>query len=252
MSAIVGLLTLCCLVMAFFAILTLHPRLPAQHRDEDTVISVRLSVGIIATLSALVLGLILSSVKNNYDTVQKDIKSFGLELTALDASLRSYGPDANKARQELVGYTRSIIAHSWPTADQPEIATNELGRGRMTALERAIADLPQTQPEQVFFASQAAQDVRSIVKRRQAIISEDTAYLSPVFTVILIIWLALLFGSLGYCVPRNPIVIGTTLLAAATVASAVFLMLELDDAFTGLIAVSEQPLIAALQTMQYP
>ena len=252
MSAIIGLLTLCCLVMAFLVILMLHPRLPARHRDEDTVISVRLSVGIIATLSALVLGLILSSVKNNYDMVQKDLKSFGLELTALDASLRRYGPGADKARQELVGYTAWIISHTWPTADQPELAANEAERGRMTALERAIADLPQTGPQQVFFAGQAVQDVRSVVKRRQAIISEDTAYLSPVFTVILIIWLALLFGSLGYCVPRNAIVIATTLLAATTVASAVFLMLELDDAFAGLIAVSQRSVAAALQTMRYP
>ncbi len=252
MSAIIGLLTLCLLVMSFLVVLTLHPRLPARHRDEDTVTSVRLSVGIIATLSALVLGLILSSVKNNYDMVQKDIKSFGMELMALDGSLRSYGSGANKARQELADYTSAIITHAWPTADQPELAGNQVGRGRMTRLERAIADLPQTWPEQKFFADQAAQDVRAVVRRRQAIISEDTAYLPPIFTVILIIWLAVLFGSLGYCVPCNAIVIGATILAATTAASAIFLMLELDNAFSGFIAVSEQPVLAALQTMRYP
>ena len=252
MSAIIGLLTLCLLVIAFLVVLTLHPRLPARHRDEDTVTSVRLSVGIIATLSALVLGLILSSVKNNYDMVQKDLKSFGMELMALDGSLRSYGSGANEARRELVGYTGWIITHAWPTADQPELVGNEVGHGRMTGLERAIADLPQTPQQQRFFADQAAQDVRAVVRRRQAIISEDTAYLPPVFTVILIIWLALLFGSLGYCVPRNAVVIAATLLAATTAASAIFLMLELDDAFSGVIAVSEQPLLAALQTMRSP
>ena len=252
MSAIIGLLTLCFLVVAFLVVLTLHPRLPARHRDENTVSSVRLSVGIIATLSALVLGLILSSEKNNYDMVQRDIKSFGVELMALDGSLHSCGPGSDQARQELIGYTVWIVAHGWPTADQPETAANEVGRGWMTKLEGAIADLPQTRPEQTFFAAQAVQDVRAVVRRRQAIISEDTAYLPPILTVILIIWLTVLFGSLGYCVPRNAVVIASTLFAATTVASAVFLMLELDDAFSGFIAVSERPLLAALQTMRYP
>ncbi len=72
--------------------------------------------------------------------------------------------------------------------------------------------------------------MRAVVRQRQTIISEDTASLPPIFTVIPIIWLALLFGSLGYCVPRNAVVIGVELLAATTAASAVFLMLELDDA----------------------
>ncbi len=111
MSAIIGLLTLCLLVMAFLVVLMLHPRLPSRYREEDTVTSVRLSVGIIATLSTLVLGLILSSVKNNDDMVQKDIKGFGMELVALDGSLRSYGAGADKARQELAGYMGWISLH---------------------------------------------------------------------------------------------------------------------------------------------
>jgi Zn-dependent membrane protease YugP len=66
---------------------------------------------------------------------------------------------------------------------------------------------------------------------------------------VLTFWLMLIFAGLGLLTPRNALVIGALLLCAAALACAVFLLTEFDDAFTGVITVSSEPLLTALRAL---
>jgi len=66
------------------------------------------------------------------------------------------------------------------------------------------------------------------------------------FLVVLIFWLTIIFASFGLFAPRNATVFAVLLVCALSVGSAVFLIIELDTPFTGLIRVSDDPLRYAL------
>ena len=66
------------------------------------------------------------------------------------------------------------------------------------------------------------------------------------FLVVLVFWLTILFISFGLFAPPNATVIATLFVCALSVSGAIFLILELDQPFEGLIRISSAPLRNAL------
>jgi hypothetical protein len=64
--------------------------------------------------------------------------------------------------------------------------------------------------------------------------------------VVLVFWLAIIFASFGLFAPRNATVIAAFVVCALSVSGAIFLILELDRSFEGMLQVSSAPLRAAL------
>src|SRR3954453_11570747 len=115
-GAMTGLLVFALLAAAALLVLWLHPRLPAMHRSKETTDIVRLGIGLVATITALVLGLLITSVKGSFDRVAHDVQAFATELILLDRTLRSYGPGADDARALLTRYTQQALQETWPGA----------------------------------------------------------------------------------------------------------------------------------------
>jgi hypothetical protein len=80
----------------------ISPRLPAAHRARETVEMMTLTIGMLVTFAALVLGLITASVKTGYDDAVHDRQEYALQLTELDRCLRNYGPGADPARAYIM------------------------------------------------------------------------------------------------------------------------------------------------------
>ena len=94
--------------------------LPAEHMGEPSRQIVNVAIGLVATLSALVLGLLVASAKSGFDARNEEIKQSGTRLVELDRLLRQYGPDAAEARKRLRELTEHRIEHTWGTpADDP-------------------------------------------------------------------------------------------------------------------------------------
>ncbi len=110
----VGVLVFALLAGAALLALWLHPRLPPTHRSKETADTVRLGIGMIATITALVLGLLISSVKGTFDQVTRDVQNFAAELILVDRALRFYGPGAEEARALLISYTQRVLQETWP------------------------------------------------------------------------------------------------------------------------------------------
>ena len=66
------------------------------------------------------------------------------------------------------------------------------------------------------------------------------------FLLVLVFWLSMIFASFGLFAPVNPTVIALLFVCAISVAGAIFLVLELDQPFAGLIRISDEPMRRAL------
>src|SRR5262244_580740 len=103
--------------------------LPKHYRDKETQDVVKLSAGTIATLTALVLGLLVSSAKNSFDAMSNGMVQSSAKVILLDAALARYGPETKAARAEVQRALAVTIEMIWPT--------EKTGVSALTAFERA-------------------------------------------------------------------------------------------------------------------
>src|SRR5436305_13861797 len=78
-----------------------HRYLPHDHLSDSSRDSVKLAMGLVATMTALVLGMLVSSAKDAYDTKRSEVIQMAAKVAFLDRVLALYGPEAAEARTEL-------------------------------------------------------------------------------------------------------------------------------------------------------
>ena len=245
----VGGLVFALLAGAALLALWLHPRLPSTHRSKETADTVRLSIGMMATITALVLGLLISSVKGSFDQVSRDVQVFAAELILVDRALRFYGVGAEDARALLTRYTQQALQETWPGKGGTVVVLGQAAGALLDQTEAAILALPPN-TRRPGLTDQAAAGMREVVRRRWILIEESGSAVSPAVVAALALWLGVVFASFGYNAPRNGFVVAVLLICAASVAGAIFLIVEMDGSFTGLIVVPSDSLQRALAHMQ--
>lgn len=242
--------------------LYIRPLLSERHRSNETMDLVRLVTTMLVTFAALVLGLLTTSVKGAQDTVNADLRGFGVMIMRLDGALHEYGPQTEPVRAELRRYTAAVIASTWPgeprppgsdypvdpqraSRDEDDLESPALGE-MLAGIEHAIRRLQPTDAIQRKLADDCLRDFQRLDERRWKLIEEASSSISMPFYVVLVFWLAVVFASFGLCAPRNMLVYAILTLGAVSVASAIFVILVYDTPFTGIFAVSSGPLRAAL------
>jgi Protein of unknown function (DUF4239) len=228
--------------------LWLQNLLPGHHLSGDSKDTVKLAAGMIATLSALVLGLLVSSAKNNFDTVSAEITQGAAKAIQLDRALANYGPETKDARELL---RRSMVAGI--EAFWPEDKTTAVG---MTAFERAngmelvqakLRELTPATDAQRQLLAQAQQISGELLQFRWLLIEQTQNALPNSFLVMVLFWLTMLHMSFGLFAPRNAMVIVVLLICALSVSGAIFLILEMNHPLSGTIKVSGAPMLKALE-----
>ena len=226
----------------------LRARLPKHHLGDDSKDVVRLGMGLVATMAALVLGLLVASAKSSYDSQKSGLDDISTSILLLDNTLAEYGPEAQDARDLLRRTIVVALAQTWhedasqsATLDAPAVT------GASRGLSGKIQELTPQNDGQRRLQSQALQIVVQVGQARWLMVAQqESATVPPLFLVIMTFWLTVLFASFGLFAPPNPIVVGTLLLSALSVSGAVFLILELAHPLTGLLQISSAPLRNAL------
>jgi len=219
-----------------------HRRLPDHHLSKETHDAVKVGVGMIVVLSALLLGLLIASVKSTFDTAGRDLKHFATQIVVLDRTLRAYGPQADPARSLVRQYTERALAGTWPKDNEPEVVDDPRAEQLLYQLQDAILALAPETARQRSFSDEMKGEVRRLIELRWTLVEEATTSLNVPLVTVLVIWLAVVFASFGYNVPRNPLVVITFMLCAASIGGALFLIIQMDRPFEGLIKVSPAPL----------
>jgi hypothetical protein len=100
--------------------------------------------GILATMSALVLGLLVASAKNSFDTVNSEITGVVAKILVLNHMLVLYGPQADAARNELHQAVASAIKPDWP--DEAISTSTSMAVENKNGMERVRDKLNELSP----------------------------------------------------------------------------------------------------------
>lgn len=215
-------------------------KLPEHHLTNDSRETVKLGIGLVATITALVLGLITASVKSNFDDLNEGVKRSAAQVLTIDRNLARYGPETQPIREHLREAVGQRLDSTWPKNSSLRASLDPVTGGERVADE--IRRLSPQNDDQRWLKSRAMEMVENILNERWMLIAGSGSSVPKPFLAILVFWLTVTFGCFGVFAPRNPTVIAILLVCTLSVAFAMFLILEMDGPFDGLIRISPEPL----------
>jgi hypothetical protein len=223
-------------------------RLPAPTVADSKEV-VRLGAGLMATVAALVLGLMIASAKNSYDTQAANVRQLTANLILLDELLGQYGPETRDAR----GMIRQAAAITVQKIWQQDPTTNNTAAFSASASAEAffygIETLLPTSDLQRWLKTRILQIATDLVRTRLLMfVHIDSAIPLPLLMIV-VVWLALIFASFTLFVEPNKVVAVASLVYALAVSSALFLIVDMSQPFAGLMKISSEPLTHVLPAL---
>jgi len=219
--------------------------LPDHHLGADAKDVVRLGSGLIGTIAALVLGLLIASAKSSFDTQSSQVKQMAASIILLDQHLALYGPDANTPRQLMRNEIGALADRIWQQGRAPKAEPFEFGSGAM-AIYVALEKLEPKTEAQRLLQARSIQIITDLAQTRLLLFEQAITPIPMPFLVVLIFWLVIIFASFSLFSEPTPFVIGALLLFALSAAGAIFLILEMSQPFTGMMQIPRATLSNAL------
>jgi hypothetical protein len=253
-SLAIRLIVFACIFGAALLGLFLRGVLPEKHLRADSKDAVRLGMGMIATMAALVLGLLVASAKNFFDTQSSELTQLSANVILLDRVLAHFGPETKEARDLLRGavartlnlWHRDLSVRSLPLASRRDSQMAPTAAGGSEILYDKIQALSPTTDVQRTLKAQASSMAVDLGKLRWLMFEQGTTGISVPLLVVLVFWLAIVFTSFGLFAPPNATVVATLFLCALSVSGAIWLILEMYTPFQGVLQISSAPLHEAL------
>ncbi len=249
MSALtISLIAFACIFGGTLLGMFLRTILPGHHLSDESKDAVKLGTGMIATMAALVLALLIASAKGNFDTMSSELRQASSRVILLDRVMANYGPETNEARDLLRRSIASTIKRIWPEDKIGQaVAESTEGRVDIEAIQDKLRQLSARNDAQRWLQSRALEISGEIAEGRWLLIEQLGQRSLPMpFFVLMVFWLTIIFASFGLFSPRNATVITVLLICALSAAGSLFLIIELDTPYQGLIKVSSASLRNAL------
>ena len=246
----IALVVFACVFGSALLGLFLRAMLPEHHLSSESKDVVKLAMGLIATMAALVLGLMTASAKSSFDIQNQETVHTAADIIRLDRALARYGPETKEIRDLLRQAVAFRIHLTWPedgsapgNLDSPEMTRATEG------LEDKIRELSPRNDFQREFKSRALQLSGDLLATRWLRVAQLTDPVPLLFLVVLTFWLSILFGTFGVFAPHNATVIAALVLCAVAVSGSTFLILEMHRPFDGLMKISPAPMRYALSQL---
>jgi len=242
-ASIVGIIAFACTFLGTLFGMWLRTHLPQQHLSTESGDTIKVGIGLIATMTALVLGLVTASAKSAFDTVDMAVRNAAIDVLTLDRLLARYGPETKEIRKGFQSVIVRRIDMIWPRDSSHPIQLDP--SQSMTQAEQIVDRIRALTPHdaaQQSLQSRAVELGESLLKARWMVEAGESQSIPVPFLVILLFWMTIIFTSFGLFAPRNLTVLAVLFVCSLSVSSALFLVLELDGPFEGLIKVSPAPL----------
>jgi hypothetical protein len=223
--------------------------LPKHHLSDDTKDVVRLAMATLATMAALVLGLLTASSKNSFDTKDNEIRHSAAQIVLLDRTLAEYGPETQEVRKLLREIVAMRIRSIWNEDDKFDVAVFRGVPASIEEIQRKLLAFSPANDTQRWLQSKALQIIGEITEARWLLTQQTDSSIQWQFLAILVFWLAIIFGSFGMFAPRNATVVGALFAGALSMAGSIYLIVEMDRPFSGSIKLSSAPLHYALDQL---
>lgn len=244
------LITLILFVLLFAVILIgrFHARrhLPDDHLSSDSRDTVKLAMGLVATMTAHLLGLLVSSAKGTYDTQRSKVIKMASKVVFLNRVLVTYGPDASVVRAEFRNNVVEAIHRMWP---EEAGKAGQLGLNvcQGDAFYAALQSLTPRDDLQRGLKAEASSLVMDIAQLRVLMLAQAEPSIPRLLLIMVACWLLIIFLYFSLLAPPNITTVLSLTAAAVSVAGALFLIMELDGPFAGTIRVSSAPMVGALK-----
>lgn len=217
--------------------------LPASHLGADAKDVIKLGMALIATLVALVLGLMIATAKGTYDAQSAAVRQLSADVLLLDRTLAEYGPEAQPSRDLLREAAGLMLRRLWPEdGSAPASLAPGEAHTPMAEFLREVTQLAPHDGTQDFLKTQALRMTSDLAQVRFNLYVQGSSQLPLPFLIVVVIWLVILFAGYGLIGARNPTVLVFLFAATLSVSGAVFLIQELANPFDGVIRVSGAPL----------
>jgi hypothetical protein len=224
--------------------------LPEHHVTAETKNVVSVSMAVVGTLGALVLGLLISTANTSFTTKQQQVNHISAELTHLDRLLRRYGPEAQEVRALLRSYTAAKLQDLFPEDSRQRRDLENISTiSTLEEVEKKILALTPGNETQRWLQTQSLQLAGAVEATRWQLIAESESKSPFSLVLLLLFWFAIVFGSFGLFAPRNMTAVTAMLLCSIGIGSAIRMTTELQTPFQGLIRISSAPLTHALEEM---
>lgn len=239
-----GLIVLVCVFGGGLLGIVLRTIMPRNHLDAESKDVVKLGMGLVGTMAALILGLLVASAKGSYDAQDTELRQVSANIVMLDRTLALYGPETKEVREMLRGAVAHALDRMWsqgrrgPSQVDPGSSVNEFIYGK-------IQELSPKDEAQRSLKSASLGIAMGLGQTRWLMYEQQATSVSKPLVIVMIFWLTIVFVSWGLFAPSNGTVIATFFVAALAVSGAVFLILEMYTPYGGLIRISSAPLRAA-------
>lgn len=225
----------------------LRNTLPDHHLAEDSKDVVRLGAGLVGTMAALVLGLLIASAKSSFDSQSSQVQHLTADLILLDRLLAQYGPEARPSRDLLRRAVDTLVERIWQekSSDSTHSAPLETIAAGDDAYTRILELSPQNEAQRS--VRTRAIEVSTDLARTRLLLFEQADKSIPMpFLTVLVFWLAIIFASYSLFSRLNPTLMAVLFVFALSASAAIFLILEMGQPFAGLMQISSAPLRNAL------
>ena len=248
----IGTIIFACVFGGAMCGMVIRRALPEHHTTKETEDVIRLGTGVIATLSALVIGLLIASAKSAFDTKGSEVQQFSADLILLDRQLVQYGPETKEARDLLRRYIVFAINTTWP--DEASHPSDEASQPSKDArgwllledIQVRLRALVPRDDAQRSLQARALQISFDLARTHWLLDVQRQGAISVPFLVVVVFWLTVIFTSFGLFAPRNATAITALVLCSLSIAGAIYLILEMSQPFSGLIHISSAPMREAL------
>jgi hypothetical protein len=178
--------------------------LPPDHVSSETKSVISVSMAVVGTASALVLGLLISSAHGSFATRNTEVTRMSADIIRLDRLLRRYGREADAIRDGLQRYTAMKFDDLFPggKGGKPNV-DNPATLETLEHVQDAILALRPRDDRQRWLVAQALQLAAEISETRWLLVQQSGSSIPLPFLIMLVFWLTLLFASFGLFAPRK-------------------------------------------------
>ncbi len=220
--------------------MALRAFLPKHHVSPELTDAIKLATGLMATLVALVLGLLISSANIARIAVQSAYTTGLANVAMLDRHLAEYGAETQPARALLRHALTRRFQAMWPSEDfGPQEPANVGSMSAIASMEHELLKLSPANDTQKWLLSQALQATNNLEQVRWVLMNQEPGFTLPIpFLTVLVFWSSAIFISFGVLAKPNITVLVSLFISALAVSCAVFLILDLSNPFAGLMQIS--------------
>src|SRR5271167_3388788 len=234
-AAIVALATFVSALAGFGA----HWVLPAAYVVESKGM-IGSVVGLVASLLSLVLSLLIWTSHGLCTTQESQLQTIGSSIIRLDFVLKAYGPEAELGRALLREHVERIRARLWSNLNERGfIYRAEVPEDVHRVIAFFVSLRPANDEERQYLTS--ARDIFGTIVETQVTIFRSLVDRVPFLLLVVVLgWSCVLFFGYGLLSDIDALTIVLAAVGAICVASAVFLILELSDPYSGLFRMPQE------------